>query len=191
MSTPQKLELAHGPEKRYATALFELAQEGKQLAAIAQEMRALQTALAEVPEFATALANPLMEGQAQRKLVQALVKELKASKLTQQFLETVQANGRLSLLPGIVWQVLDMIATANGEVTAHVTAATTLTQTQQTALTKLVKELVPSAKQVNLTTQQDEKLLGGFVLDVASQQVDASVRGQLQNFQNQLTQTKA
>jgi F-type H+-transporting ATPase subunit delta len=73
----------------------------------------------------------------------------------------------------------------NQTVLAEVTAAVELTADQQNALRDRVLAMT-GARQVDLAITVDADLLGGVIIKVGSQIVDASLRGQLRRLGMQL-----
>lgn len=74
----------------------------------------------------------------------------------------------------------------NQTVLAEITSAVPLTETQQQAITEKVITLT-KARQVELATKIDSDLIGGVIIKVGSQVIDASLRGQLRRLSLRLS----
>jgi F-type H+-transporting ATPase subunit delta len=69
---------------------------------------------------------------------------------------------------------------------AEITSAIPLTETQQQAITEKVIALT-NARQVEIETKIDSELIGGVIIKVGSQVIDASLRGQLRRLSLRLS----
>ena len=75
-------------------------------------------------------------------------------------------------------RVLELYRQQNGIALATVTSATALSEDQQALLTEKVKTVAGTDK-VEINLLVDPALIGGFVLSVGSQVIDASLAGQV------------
>lgn len=162
---------------RYASALFDLASENGKVTAVEKDLGTLAAALAESDELAGLTTNPQLTRETQGKAIAAVAKKLKLAPLTAQFLGVLAANRRLAKLPAIISAFKAIAAAQRGEVTATVTSAHPLSDDQLAALkTKLTAR---EGRTVMLTAAVDPDLLGGLVVTIGSQRIDASIRTRL------------
>jgi F-type H+-transporting ATPase subunit delta len=113
----------------------------------------------------------------QGKAIAAVAKKLKLSALTTNFLGVLAANRRLAKLPAIISAFKAIAAAQRGEVSATVTSAHPLSDDQLAALkTKLTAR---EGRTVMLSASVDSDLLGGLVVTIGSQRIDASIRTRL------------
>ncbi len=162
---------------RYASALLDLAAESGKVSAVEKDLETLGAALAESGEFAALTTNPELSRDIAGKAMAAVAKKLKLSPLTTNFLGVLAANRRLAKLPAIIAAFKAIAAAQRGEVTASVTSAHPLSDDQIAALkTKLTQR---EGRTVMLTASVDPDLLGGLVVTVGSQRIDASIRTRL------------
>jgi F-type H+-transporting ATPase subunit delta len=162
---------------RYASALFDLAAENGKVTAVEKDLETLGAALAESTDLAALTTNPQLARDAQAKAMAAVAKTLALSPLTANFLGVLAANRRLGKLPGIISAFKAIAAAQRGEVTATVTSAHPLSDDQLAALkTKLTAR---EGRTVMLTAKVDPDLLGGLVVTIGSQRIDASIRTRL------------
>jgi len=166
---------------RYASALFELAEDAKQLDAAANELRDLKHVIADSDDLIRLIVSPVFGRDAQGKAMSAILDKAGVSDLTRRFVLVVTHNRRLFALPQMIDAYLAELARRRGEVTARVTAARDLSKTQQSALTDTLKKVVGSKVQVELDV--DPGLLGGLVVRVGSRMIDSSIRTKLQKLQ--------
>jgi F-type H+-transporting ATPase subunit delta len=161
----------------YASALFDLAAENGQVTAVEKDLETLGAALAESGDLAALTTNPELSRDVAGKAMAAVAKTLKLSALTTNFLGVLAANRRLGKLPAIIAAFRAIAAAQRGEVTATVTSAHPLSDDQIAALkTKLTAR---EGRTVMLTASVDPDLLGGLVVTIGSQRIDASIRTRL------------
>ena len=163
---------------RYAAALYELADDGKALDAVAADLAALQAALDGSEDMRRLVRSPVLDRDAQWKAMSALLDKMGANQLTVKFLGVVTANRRLFALSGIVSAFLAELAARRGEVTADVVTAHPLSDSQSKALEAALKKAVGG--KVSIAARVDPSILGGLVVKVGSRMVDSSLRTQLQ-----------
>jgi F-type H+-transporting ATPase subunit delta len=162
---------------RYASALFDLAAENGKVTAVEKDLDTLGTALRDSGDLAALTTNPELARDVQGKAMAAVAKKLKLSPLTGNFIGVLAANRRLAKLPAIISAFKAIAAAQRGEVTATVTSAHPLSDDQLAALkTKLTAR---EGRTVMLTAAVDADLLGGLVVTIGSQRIDASIRTRL------------
>ena len=162
---------------RYAAALFELASENGTVTAVENDLGALQTALSESDDLASVASNPQLSRSQQGDAVAGVAKHLGLSELTTNFLGVLAANRRLGALPGMISAFKTIAAAQRGEVTATVTSAHPLSDAQLSALKD--KLTAREGRTVMLSSDVDPDLLGGLVVTIGSQRIDASIRTRL------------
>lgn len=163
--------------RRYATAFFSLASEQSQLDQVARDMTSLEALVTSAGDFARLTKDPTIRRDDQVKALLALAKHLKLSPLTEKLLGTLAMRRRLPALASVVAAVQAMIANHKGEVTAYVTAAQALDQSQISTIADHLKKV--TGKTVNVKLSIDADIMGGLIIRVGSQLMDASVRTKL------------
>ena len=68
---------------------------------------------------------------------------------------------------------------------AHVISSSEMSEGQQEALVAKLKAMT-GVKQVKLEIKVDKTLIGGFTVEIGSQYIDTSIRGQLRKISNLL-----
>jgi len=169
--------VATGLSGRYARALFALAIEGKALGSVESSLASLTQALAESADLAALVGSPVVGRGAAGAAVAGVADGLNIDGLTKNFLGVLAANRRLGLLPAIIRDFAALNAARKGEVTADVSAAHTLTDTQRDALAAKLKAGIGRNVALNITV--DPAILGGLVVRVGSRMIDSSIRTRL------------
>jgi F-type H+-transporting ATPase subunit delta len=166
---------------RYASALFELADENKALDQTASDLTSLKRMLAESPDFARMVRSPMLSRAEQAKAVDAIMVAAGFSELTRRFVGLVARNRRLFALPAMTDQFLAELARRRGQMTAQVTVANPLSDTQVKALTDALRSSLSS--QIDVRVGVDPALIGGMIVKVGSRMIDSSVRTKLNKLQ--------
>ena len=174
--------ISAGIAGRYATAIFELAKEGKALKAIEKDVDSLDAALAESDDFRKLISSPIYTREEQQAAVAGIAKKMKLSGDVSNLLGLMAGKRRLFALPQLLTALRGLIADEKGEVTAEVTAAKSLTKAQQEKLAKTLKAQV--GKDVNVNVSVDESLIGGLIVKVGSKMIDTSIASRLNSLQN-------
>jgi F-type H+-transporting ATPase subunit delta len=163
---------------RYATALFELADQNAALPAAETDLKALKAMIVESADLQRLLKSPVIARRDQGAAIAVLADKAGFNALTKNFLGLLARNRRLFALPGVIDAFLARLAAHRGEVTAHVTSAASLTAAQKKSLASALKKAV--GKDVLLDLVVDPTLLGGIVAKIGSRMIDASLRTKLQ-----------
>ncbi len=174
--------MASAAARRYARAVFELAQEQKAIDAWSGRLAAVR-ALLEVPELAAVLANRAIPGDERANLLRAAAQSTlddDALHLAELLLE----NGRLGQVDGIVDEFDRLVDAAEGRVRATATTAVELSEDERRRLEQDLADRFGG--KVKLETAVDPDILGGLVVRVGDHLVDASVRTRLQQLRRRL-----
>lgn len=166
-----------GVAPRYALALFELADEAKQLDEVADDLRGIDAAIAENDDLQRLVRSPVISRAASGAAMAALLETAKATELTRNFVGLVAANRRLFALRAMIQAYLNEFAARRGEVTAEVASAIKLTKKQTDAIAKGLEQAVGAKVAVNV--EVDPSLIGGLVVKVGSRMVDSSLKTKL------------
>ena len=162
---------------RYATALFGLARDEQQIDAVGRSLDSIEAAIAEVPDFKALVTSPLIGRAEAGKTVRALVPALGLDPITGRFLGVLADNGRLGELKSVIRIARQLAAGHRGETTAEITSAFPLGDAQVAALKTKLKARV--GRDVAIDAKVDPNLLGGLVVRLGSQMIDASIRTKL------------
>lgn len=170
-----------GVAGRYASALFDLANEGNALDAIEQDLDSLMSLLLESADLFELVYSPIYSREQQAAGMNAVLEQAGAEVLTRNFLGVVANNRRLFVIGDIVKSFHILLADHRGETTAEVTSARPLSVSQSQALNKALAAALRS--DVKVESSVDESLLGGLIVRVGSRMIDSSLRTKLDNLQ--------
>ena len=162
---------------RYATALFGLARDEKQIDAVTRSLDSIEAAMVESTDFRTLVTSPLIGRAEAGKTVHALTPALGLDPITARFLGVLADNGRLGELKAVIKAVRQLAAGHRGETTAEVTSAHPLDDEQLVRLKANLKARL--GRDVAIDATVDPQILGGIIIRHGSQMIDASIRTKL------------
>jgi F-type H+-transporting ATPase subunit delta len=171
--------IVEGVAGRYASALFDLANETSKTSDVEGDLVKFQELLDESPDLLRVVRSPVIGSGDQSRAIAAILNRVGIGGLTANFLKLVTANRRLFVIQDIIKVYRALSAQARGEITAEVTSAFALNDGQVTALKETLKASV--GKEVTLQQRVDPSLLGGLVVKVGSRMIDSSLKTKLQN----------
>ncbi len=178
----ESASISTGIAARYATAVFELAKDGKDLGALEADVDALDAALGESADFRALIHSPVYSRSAQGNAVGAIAEKMGLSGTVANTLKLMASKRRLFVLPQLVAALRGLIADEKGEVTADVRSATAMSADQQQKLAETLKGSVGKDVKMNITV--DESLIGGLIVKVGSKMIDTSIASKLAALQN-------
>jgi F-type H+-transporting ATPase subunit delta len=171
-----------GVAGRYASALFDLADNGKSLDQVAQDLGSFRALLAESTDLRRLILSPVIGRELKSKTLLAVLDAVGIKGLTRSFIGTVAVNGRARELPAMAAEYLAELARRRGETTATVTSAVALTPAQLEQVTEALRKMLGGAK-VSVDAHVDADILGGLLVKVGSRLFDSSIRSKLQRLQ--------
>ena len=164
---------------RYATALFELARDERQLEAVGASLATLRQTLRDSEDFRELTSSPLVSREQATGAVAATAEAMRLDPITTNFIGVLAQNRRLGQLGNVIRAFTMLAANHRGETTAEVTSAHPLSDDQVAALKGNLKNRLGRDVSVDLTV--DPAILGGLVVKVGSQMIDGSIRTKLNN----------
>lgn len=176
----------------YAQAIFEVAQESNALTEVSESLAVAKALMADgqVAEF---LAAPTMSDAERLEFLQGLFAEAAGkgsvfaggSEHGTNFLKLLLENGRVIALPEIADQFEALKAKVENSVDAVITSAAPLSAAQQKEMTDSLKKRL--GRDVRVTTEIDESLIGGAVIRAGDVVIDGSLRARLDGLATALT----
>jgi F-type H+-transporting ATPase subunit delta len=166
-----------GVAGRYATALFDLAQEQNTVSEVENDLAKFQQLYDESADLVRLVKSPVIAADDQARALVAVLEKAGVGPLTLNFFKLAARNRRLFAVPDMVRAYRGLAAKSRGEVTAEVASAHPLSDAQAEALKETLRTSV--GKTVTLATKVDPSLLGGLVVKLGSRMVDSSLKTKL------------
>lgn len=161
---------------RYAKALLSSAKEAKVEEQVYSEMTTLESAFAQIQLLKQAMTNPTLTKEDKIKLLNSVFNN-KASKLTQGFINLVVENGREDYFHRIALSFQELYRKDKNIVVTHLTTAIELDEPLKKKIINSVEEQENS--KVELRTEVNPDIIGGYILDIDGKRLDASIIRQL------------
>ncbi len=169
---------------RYAKALYAYASDIKEEDRLYEEMKTLANSFASFKSLFKVMENPTISPQEKQKLL-TVAGGISVSKAFQSMLQLIETNKRETYILSIALMYQQIYRKQKGIVIAKLITTESLSQKEEENVRNLVSKNT-DGKKVDLITQIDADLLGGFILKVESKQLDASIRSQLNKIKMKL-----
>ncbi|MEM8963609.1 MAG: ATP synthase F1 subunit delta [Acidobacteriota bacterium] len=171
----------------YSRALLDLAHRQGKTTELLDELRQVAALSADNEAFAQ-LLSPLVESTQRRDSLERLFRG-KLSDLTVDALQVINDKERLNLLPTIVEVLRREVLAASGRVDATVRTAVELSDALRADLERAVARY--TGHEADLEIIVDPSLIGGFVLQIGDEKIDASVRRRINELRHTFAQRSA
>ncbi|MGC5743697.1 ATP synthase F1 subunit delta [Chryseobacterium sp. NFX27] len=162
--------------KRYAQGLLDFTNETGQTAAVFSEMKDVKKIMSQSADLNKFFLTPYIDAKKKIEVADQIFKDFSVS--SQNLIRLVIKHGRENQLKNIAQEFINKVEDVNGVQRITLTTATQLSKENLDQIlrsTDLVKE--GSNFDLNLNVKPD--ILGGYILRVGDQQVDASVKTKL------------
>ncbi|MGU3540118.1 F0F1 ATP synthase subunit delta [Methylobacterium sp. A54F] len=169
--------LVSGVAGRYASALFELARDERQVDEVSRNLEAFQNLINESPDLRRLVRSPAFTAGEQSAAIGAILERAGVSGLAANFIRLAAANRRLFALPDMIRAFRARVQESKGIVRAEVRVAE---KPSDAVLEEIKTSLRDVAKtDVDVDLHVDPSLIGGLIVKMGSRMVDASLRTKL------------
>ncbi|MGY6568929.1 MAG: F0F1 ATP synthase subunit delta [Salinarimonas sp.] len=169
--------IVSGVAGRYASALFELAQESNAIDDVAEKLAIFEVLAAESEDLRRLLASPVFTAEQQLAAMSALADKAGVTGVAGNFIRLVASKRRLFLLLPMIRAYRALVAQAKGIVNAEVRLAEEPSAAMLEEIKATLREV--AAAEVDVDVKIDPALIGGIVVKVGSRMVDSSLRTKL------------
>lgn len=166
-----------GVAERYATALFELAEDTGALDATEADLKRFAGLVEESADLKRLVRSPVFSADEQLRAISAVLDKAEIGGLVGNFIRVVTQNRRLFAVADITHAFGRLLARHRGEVSAEVTSAEPLSEAHLGDLKAALKARL--GKDVALETHVDSSLIGGLIVRVGSRMIDGSIKTKL------------
>lgn len=169
--------------RRYAKALYKFALEKGETKEIYELSKRVINAFKENPELQKVLSNPFVSEEDKEKLLLSASGD--KNEAFKQFVLLIISQKRVEYAYAMMLAYRDIYRKENKISQAKITTATQLDETRMKKLRKLVTDAFKDS-QLEFTEAVDPSLIGGFVIDVDSVRMDASLSNELEQLRQTL-----
>ncbi len=162
---------------RYAKSITELAQEKKALDHLKGDMELFVKICEDNRDFQLMLESPIINHDKKRHILNMIFKG-KVHELTLAFFDIITRKNRESDLYGIAKQILVKYNELKGIQAAEIRTAIPLSAGLKKEFSDIVSKAV--GKDVILSEEVNEDLIGGYILRVEDKQIDNSIKSSIE-----------
>jgi F-type H+-transporting ATPase subunit delta len=168
---------------RYAKALFELAQEGNVVYPVYVSLKEIHMLLKSKEEMKIFITNPLLSVDERASIIAHVFKS-RLPDLLYKFLLFLNFKSRLNLLDGIFESFDDLYLEDNNQMRVFLQTPFALKDDQKQSIQQKLNKKYH--KEIDLKTEINPELLGGFRLLAAGTLFDGTIKSQLEQFRQKV-----
>jgi F-type H+-transporting ATPase subunit delta len=168
---------------RYSRALFQSAVENKQLDKVYQDMMFISE-ICQINEIAEVLNSPIIIPSKKKTILHAVL-EKSIEKITLSLIDLLIKNGRESHLPAVTRVFRDEALKYRGITQTFLTTAVPVNDKIRKQITDLISSVFKT--KVELKENIDSRIIGGFILRINDNFIDASVKNKLRKIKKGLS----
>jgi F-type H+-transporting ATPase subunit delta len=170
----------------YGTALYAAAKDVGRAPEIERDLVAIREALTSSTDLTRILYNPAFPARGKKEILLELATG--ADALVRNFLQVLVDNGRLTELDDTIEVLSELVRESEKQLQVELTTAVPVGNDEADLLRDRLAEA--SGKDVTLSRRVDPAVVGGIVLRIGDNLIDASVRGRLDGLRLALRQAR-
>ena len=174
--------------KRYARAFFEIAVQEKKIEQFHSELSKFSSTIAQNKALKDFLANPIIEQDNKKTVVEKIISKLNFSGMTVNFLKLLVDKKRIETLPDIEVCFRQLMDEALKKVRINVKTAFPLSEAMKEYIMTNMEKI--TGRKADITIETNPELLGGVIINVGDTLYDGSVKSQLNNMRNLLGEAR-
>jgi F-type H+-transporting ATPase subunit delta len=168
---------------RYAKSLIELANEQDQLEPVTEDMHSLKAMMAN-RDLYLLFKSPVVPTEKKKQIFATLFKD-RLSAMTSGFLGILTTKGREAYMPDVVEEYIKQYKRLKRISTVKLTTAVKLDEQMLQAIHDKIKASGATDEKIEMTSNVDPDLVGGFVLEFEDKIYDASISNKLEELKRQ------
>jgi len=161
----------------YAEAFLQVAESRNEVDEIVSQSKSILDIWDKSSDFRDSMSSPILEIETKKSIIEKIF----ANEVTPSFLNLLKLladRQRIGILNSVLERFLELYREQRKIALATVTSATDLNDDQQAEIMKTVQS-VAGTDNLELNLKVDPELIGGFVINVGSKVIDASLSGQV------------
>jgi F-type H+-transporting ATPase subunit delta len=168
---------------RYSRALFQLAIEKNLLDKVSADMEFISQ-ICKMEEVIEVLDSPIIVPSRKTTIIHSIL-EKNVEKITLTLVDLLIKNGREDHLPAVARVFTDETLKYKGITKTYLTTAVPINDKSRKQITEMISSVFKT--KVDLRESIDKDIIGGFVLKVNDNFIDASVRNKLRKIRKELS----
>ncbi len=170
--------------RRYARALIKIGQEEASYEKFGRDLRNFLAVFKGNPELYRVLLNPMYKLEERTGLTEKLSENLGVTDAVKRFMGLLVESRKIRLLEGICIAYFKMEDELAGRLKVTVETPVVLDPALRDAIKKKLRE--ETKREVVLSFEKNEALIGGVVLKIGNTILDGSLRGQLERVKEKM-----
>lgn len=171
---------------RYARALADVIIERREVNEVAAELNQFAKLVEGHQELREVFASPVLATERKRAVLNELLARLHLRQTAQNFLQLLLVNNRLHQLDQMLRALRRELDARTNVVSAEVTTARAISEDERRLLHDRLR--TATGKEVRLQFKTDPNIIGGVVTRLGSKVYDGSIKNQLAQMKERLTQ---
>lgn len=171
---------------RYAKALMQLANEKGKTDMIIIDVKSIIECVNQNKDFRLLLASPLVKADKKKEIFDSIFQN-KIDDLTLSFVKQIVDQKRENILAVICQMVVEEYNKSKNIAKVEITTAVKLNEKSKSHIIQLLKSTY-NYSEIEMSEKVDKNIIGGVVMRIGDRQLDASLKGQLQNIEKELLQ---
>jgi len=171
--------------RRYARALYKFALERKQDRKVYELMKTLAASFDSEEQLLAAIRNPFVSSADKVSLLTVSAGATGADSCFNDFMKLLVHNRRIAYARGIALSYIEQYREANDIYKVEVATAANMAQRETDRLKTLIERHLKGAT-MEYSQKVDPDLIGGFVINIGNEQLDASISNELKQLRLKL-----
>ncbi len=171
--------------RRYAKALYKFAVEHDSEERVYRLMKNVRASFDKEPAIAQVVANPFVSDAEKRELLITAAEATDADTCYADFVKLLSQNGRIALAGDIALAYIAIYRAEKRIYKVEVVTADTLPEETVARLRALIEKHLDGGT-MEYSRRVDPELIGGFVINIDNEQLDASVSNELKQLRLKL-----
>ena len=183
----EKIQFSTEVSRRYAKALFDIAKENSLEQNMFKEVNNILEIIISEKRFKKLLESPVLSSKEQKLMIDGVFsikdhKKIIISAEMFKFFKVIASNRRLNILKNVLYSFSNLVKSMNQEVNVKVTSAVPLNENILLQIKGIFSN--KTKKQINIVSYVDKSIIGGIILQIGSNLIDASVKSKILKINN-------
>ena len=182
-----KIQFSTEVSRRYAKALFDTAKENSLEQIMFKEVNNILEIIISEKSFKKLLESPVLSSKDQKLMIEGVFsvndkKKIIVSEKMFKFFKVIASNRRLNILKNVLYSFVNLVKSMNQEVNVKVTSAVPLNENILLQIKGIFSN--KTKKQINIVSYVDQSIIGGIILQIGSNLIDASIKSKILKINN-------
>ena len=183
----EKIQFSTEVSRRYAKALFDITKENSLEQIMFKEVNNILEIIISEKRFKKLLESPVLTSKEQKLMIQGIFsvndkKKIIVSEEIFKFFKVIASNRRLNILKNVLYSFSNLVKSMNQEVNVKVTSAVPLNENILLQIKGIFSN--KTKKQINIVSYVDKSIIGGIILQIGSNLIDASIKSKILKINN-------